>query len=386
MGVITADGYQIKTYEQYYEEIKNELLIAFPNMTTLDTNPLIIFAKKNADLLSKISLMGLDVYNARAVSTANCTALDFVVNVIGVYRKTSTFSNGNVLFSGVNGTTIPNGTIVESNQGVQYRTVTDATIDATGTTNVEIISILRGSQSWSTANTVNVLPLPIVGVSSLTNPIDIVNGRDTETDPELRQRWFKSLGSYGRSTIPALLYYIAGVEGVSLVSLIENDSHMVSLSGQPGHSIALYVTGGLESDVIDAIYTTKGGGIRAYGNIEGFRGPYDQYKIQFSRHSTENISFSVEIKPRTTYWDNSFIDAIKNEMVNNLSVDAKNGEINFSFFLDCIYSASGLGVETIRNFKFTINGVDYGYGDSVPFAPNEIPVINFSDISITTFA
>ncbi|HHV75530.1 MAG TPA: baseplate J/gp47 family protein [Thermoanaerobacterium sp.] len=105
----------------------------------------------------------------------------------GIYRKTGTKATGQVKFSGTDGTVIPSGTIVQTEAGLQYQTKADATISG-GQAIADIEAVEIGSQYNVPANTITILPVSIVGVTSVTNESPTTGGTNDEDDTSLLNR------------------------------------------------------------------------------------------------------------------------------------------------------------------------------------------------------
>ena len=95
--------------------------------------------------------------------------LDAKADGSGIQRKAATKAYGFITITGEPGTTIPSGTIVstastETKEGIEFETITDAKIDETKVTNIEIEAIVPGSNGKVLRNTITVLVTPINGI------------------------------------------------------------------------------------------------------------------------------------------------------------------------------------------------------------------------------
>lgn len=83
----------------------------------------------------------------------------------GVNPRAASFAGGNVTFTGTNGTIIPDGTIVQRQDGVQYATQGDATITG-GTATVPVLAVEAGLAGDLAAGASVFLLSPIAGVQA----------------------------------------------------------------------------------------------------------------------------------------------------------------------------------------------------------------------------
>lgn len=129
-----------------------------------------------------------------------------------IQRRTALFASTPVVFSrpGTTGTiSIPAGTQVGATdeQGqVRFRTTTAGSIAAGNTTsgNIPVVCTIAGVRGNVTAGNINQLVTRIPGVTGVTNPSDIANGRDRESDDRFRARIKAFVQAISRGTPTAL--------------------------------------------------------------------------------------------------------------------------------------------------------------------------------------
>jgi uncharacterized phage protein gp47/JayE len=177
------------------------------------------------------------------------------------------------------------------------------------------------------ANTVSVLISPISDVTSVTNLSALVTGRLAETDEEFRARFSLSGGVNGKSTLPAIRSQLLSTEGVSSVTVIENDTAVTDGEGLPPKSFESIVQGGADADIGATIWNNKPAGIATYGLssviIEDSIG--EQRTINYTRPSVINIAVQVTY---TLYAEETFPDNGDEQLadiilahINNLGAD-----------------------------------------------------------------
>lgn len=108
---------------------------------------------------------------------------------------------------------------------------------------------------------VNVLGSDI-NFSGLINLEPGTPGKPRETDAELRSRRKDFLQQAGQVTNSGMKQKVLNVEGVTECYIIENDTSSVDADGRPEHSFEVYVSGGEDNDVAQAIYDSKPIGIK----------------------------------------------------------------------------------------------------------------------------
>jgi uncharacterized phage protein gp47/JayE len=179
----------------------------------------------------------LNISQAFALSrlaTSSGPDVDSFCQPFGVTRLPQEASSGTVVFSTpspVSGkVTIPVGTIVSTPSGLQFVVIADNSQPGynasdggydifTGQSSVSatVQCLTPGSIGNVQANQITQLyggpgAQPIVGVNAVTNPAAFTNGRDAETDAELKNRFTQQMMSGGGGTNPAIAAAILGVQ------------------------------------------------------------------------------------------------------------------------------------------------------------------------------
>lgn len=152
--------------------------------------------------------------------------LDLLADAVNLKRKGATKTKGTVVFSRVDtglGITIPLGTIIQTARinGVVYQlktTVETAFVGSNTTVSVPVEAVESGSAYNLAANYYNVLPTPIIGVTSVANGVDWLTspGTDKETNDALRARirnQFGTASSYHTDSVyKSLIAQFPGVD------------------------------------------------------------------------------------------------------------------------------------------------------------------------------
>ncbi len=121
--------------------------------------------------------------------TAEAEWLERWASIWGIVRQPADFTGGSVTFTGADGSTIPDGTIVQRQDGLQYATQGDGTI-ASGTATVPVLAVTAGASSNTAAGVTLVLLSPVSGVQSQATVAagGLVGGDDVESDERLLAR------------------------------------------------------------------------------------------------------------------------------------------------------------------------------------------------------
>ena len=119
--------------------------------------------------------------------------LDYHAKGRGLTRKPANAASGELLITGIPGTTIPAGfkfaaPATADSPAIEYETTEKYTIGEDGTVRVQITAVEPGIKGNVPANTVTLMMTPIKGITSVTNEAAITGGTEVESDDELRNR------------------------------------------------------------------------------------------------------------------------------------------------------------------------------------------------------
>jgi uncharacterized phage protein gp47/JayE len=127
------------------------------------------------------------------IDTAEKEYLERWAAIWKVFRKSADYSTGAALLTGAVGSTLLAGTILQRQDGVQYRVLADGTFTST-TLQPTVVALEAGAAGDAPAGTPLFLLSPVAGVQSTgTAATDLEGGLDVETDEQLLSRLLKRI-------------------------------------------------------------------------------------------------------------------------------------------------------------------------------------------------
>ncbi|MCG8484255.1 MAG: baseplate J/gp47 family protein [Clostridia bacterium] len=116
------------------------------------------------------------------------TYLDYRAEEHGITRKAATKAQGTLVITGVANLVIPEKSIFASETGIQFTTDEEVTIGEEGIVSVPVTAVAAGKEGNLPTEAIREMPMPILGVTQITNPQETTGGKDTETDQSLLDR------------------------------------------------------------------------------------------------------------------------------------------------------------------------------------------------------
>jgi len=231
------------------------------------------------------------------------------------------------------------------------------------------------------ANTIDTILTPMLGWDSVINPLAASSGEDRETDEELRLRFRNAKFERATNTYDSIYSALINLDGVTEVTIYENETNITDGNGVPGHSFLPIVVGGLSQSIGDAIWENKPIGILSYGNtsvnVSDIQG--GTHVVSFSRPNALVIYISMDITTDANFPANGN-DLIKSNIIQYFEDNLGTGD-------DVIYSRLYTPINAVQGHE--VVSLKIGTAPSptgvinIPVAFNQIASISAINIVIT---
>ncbi len=352
---VTARGFVPKPFRVILEELKLLAKQEFGDDIDLSENSrflrfLEIIAKREDELWQ----LAEKIYYSAFIDFATGQILDNIATLVGYKRIPARRATGTVVFSrstpAPSDIIIPAGTrVATSDESVVFQT-TEAVVLVAGSTRVEapIEAVEPGSAGNVAANTITKIVDPISGIESVNNPNPTKGGRYAETDEEFRYRIKTTIQSLGKATLDAIVARVKSVEGVKAVKIEENDTmnDYTAQGGLPPKSFRVFVWGGDDQAIAQAIFDSKPAGIRPYGDISATAYDIDgnPHMIYFSRPTVVPIYVKVQITSDGTLIDQQTVKNVIKDYINGLGIGE---DVIYTKILAAVMNIQGVKDATI---------------------------------------
>ena len=264
-------------------------------------------------------------YQSRSpLTTTNADAIDGLVTINGLVRKSASYSTVTLTLTGLPYTQITNG-VVQSAAGDRFDLPANVTLGESGTVTVVATAEELGSLE-ALAHTITTIVTPTYGWNSVDNPSPANVGQPIETTQQLIQRQQSSVALPSQTPKAGIEGGIYSIEGVTDFKVYENDTSSSAAYdtatniGGPANSITCVVEGGDSNEIAKQIDLRKTPGCYTEGDVE--IDVYDSFgsenKIRFFRPTYTDIYAEVTITPLTGY-SSAVGDEIKQAIVDYLS-------------------------------------------------------------------
>lgn len=247
----------------------------------------------------------------------------------------------------------------------------------------QLIAVAYGKLAQE-ANTITTISTPILGWSSVTNPLPASGGRLTETDEELRIRFRNTKLERSSNILDSLYSALLNLSDVEELSIYENDTDVTDSNGVLPHSFLPVILGGSSQLIADTIWQNKPMGIRSQGNTiilvtdsQGF-----QHNIGFERPSPVTVYMIINLSldsESPTPFPGDGVEQIQS----NIKTYAK---LNFGVGRDVIYNQLFTPINQVAGHQ--IDSMFIGTSPAptgvlrIPIAFNELSSFESVNISV----
>ena len=383
---MTDAGFRRPTYAELLDALEYKARELFGSKANLTVrSPLGIFLRIFAWMLNLLFSTLEDVYNSRFIDTAVGASLYNLGRALGLRLLGAQKAVGYLTFTGENGVEVPEGFLAETTAGMQYVTVSSGVI-RDGEVTLPATAVSSGPDSNTAEGTITTITNPKLGIESVTNVKPFEGGRNTETDAEFRERYYKSVDFAGGVNIDAIIAEVyESVEAVIAVTGEENDTDFESESGLPPHSFEVVAYGGLDEEIAKAIFRRKAAGIQTFGNttvaVLGVSG--QTFNISFSRPTPVKVWVRVTDLVTDRHFPLDGVEQIKSSIVSFIGGNTRGGLNIGQDVIQVVLPTEVLKVPGVVDFNLQISpdGETFGWGN-IEIAARQKAVTEESMVSV----
>lgn len=345
-----------------------------------------------ADANSELTIQELISWlipNMLDANTAQGYFLDCICEKNRIYRKQPQYTTMSLILNGTVNAEFKKGdiTISDKQSGVYYNLNTDVTIGANGTGIGQFICQYYGD-FYPNSNTSFEILTPVIGLDGITLDEGILNlvvGRQTETDEELRRRRMFSVQQTSTNTLSSIKANLYSLDGVQHVIYFENETESEDTNGLPMKSFEYIIDGGDYSEIAQTIFNNKPAGTRAFGQkqeiIKDSEGVV--HGIGFTPAKYINIGIDINIQTssaQSNTWKTEVAKALKEKFDNIQDIGTSVKDYNYYTVLTQYNE-----ITDIHKIQFYDVDQEGGktYYTNYPIGIREIAKLDVNNIKIT---
>jgi uncharacterized phage protein gp47/JayE len=305
-------------------------------------------------------------------------------------RKTAQPTIVECVCTGLQGTTIPAGSIIQNDDGFRLASVGVVNIPEGGTVRAEFRTIDVGAIPIP-ANSCNKIITVIAGWDTVSNDTAGVVGQLEESRSALETRRALSVAKNSHGSRLSLQGAIASIDGVLDCLVLENNGDTTTTKqgvNLVAHSVAICVFGGADEDIAETIYNKLSAGCSTNGNAlidyQSSDGVINSYLI--IRPTPTNVFIKVTINQTNTTVSTIEAD-IKQAIIDDFNgLDSNSGNLRRG--CGQIIYASSFSVALIKTAGVSdLVSVEIGFSaddldTSITTLANEEPILTADHINV----
>ena len=223
------------------------------------------------------------VYLSGFVDTAEGRALEQVVAILGIERKSAQFAVGNIVFLRDTPSPadifIPEGFLVstEFKPIVTFETTAQKLLrKGQLSVTAPVRATVKGEEGLIENNLITMMNQPILGINKISNPNNTTFATEPETDAQLRKRAKSQLERAGKTTLNALKYALLAIRaqsGYTKISQLKENDIKIEEDFSHGPGLVRILLDAAEDDpnlvreVNRAIFETRAAGVMVVHNL-----------------------------------------------------------------------------------------------------------------------
>lgn len=337
---------------------------------------------KNAEIAYLSNMLNL--------SSARGVWLDALGSLYFIERKMSEPTTVTCEVTGISGTVVPYGSLVEDANGNKLRLLATEgiTISADGTGSGQFSTVEHGAIVINSHSVTKIITV-VAGWDTVDNASAGVTGRDRETDAEYLARIKISLANNAQGTIEAIRADVLALDGVIACTVLENitnqsiTSYGVQLTS---HSIGVCVYGGNDEDIAKAIYKKKDAGCGTSGTdtvtYVDPEYPDETYEYKIFRATAERVYIKITSYQKVS---EEVQATLKEAILADFNGEGSNARATMAQTLYAsrfFYVAQSLTSVVLQKATLSVDGSTYS--DSLVINANQMPTLQATDITFET--
>lgn len=384
---LTTEGLSIDTYTVRRAALATRLqALAGGNVATdegtVEGDLLTLFGLSAQELAELL----VAVHNAAYPRSAAGAALDRALAWYVGERTRAAASTVTLPLTGTAGATIPEGTLATpSGSDIAWALSADVTLDGGGAGSGTFAATQDGPIA-AIAGTTWAKTTPVVGWSTVgPNVADATLGGLDESDESYRLRGKNAIAT---GDLEAAVW---GVDGVTLVSLIENPTGTPDAYWGETHWAELLIVGGDDDDIGAALHAVRGPGRQLLGNTSVNVSapnvlPSGTVALKYSRASTINIYVKITVAKGEKYPTSTGSEAEEARAALFKAAVVAWGEANLdpgqNVYADAIKAAAFTAVAGVKSLAVLVETSDPPAATEVVIALREQADIDTSRITV----
>ena len=337
---------------------------------------------KNAEIAYLSNMLNL--------SSARGVWLDALGSLYFIERKMSEPTTVTCEVTGISGTVVPYGSLIEDANGNKLRLLATEgiTISADGTGSGQFSTVEHGAIVINSHSVTKIITV-VAGWDTVDNASAGVTGRDRETDAEYLARIKISLANNAEGTIEAIRADVLALDGVIACTVLENitnqsiTSYGVQLTS---HSIGVCVYGGNDEDIAKAIYKKKDAGCGTSGTdtvtYVDPEYPDETYEYKIFRATAERVYIKITSYQKVS---EEVQATLKEAILADFNGEGSNARATMAQTLYAsrfFYVAQSLTSVVLQKATLSVDGSTYS--DSLVINANQMPTLQATDITFET--
>lgn len=253
-------SYNPLTIDQIVSQVNSDIKNVFGsdiNLTPTTPEEQLVVSFSNS--IYKLQQVAVNSYASLSLASAQKEMLDSLGFNLRIIRKggSSTIVQG-VVITGTDGTVVPYGFVAQTTSGNKFYLSQSVTISGTTATGT-FLSAVQDSVPCEAGQLTNI-PVPLSGVTSITNPNSGILGNKVESDGSYRRRIVEGAMAYSTGVVGSVQSALRNVSGVETTYVYQNTGIPSAPLNTPTNSMSIFIDyndTGINNAIAESILSTS---------------------------------------------------------------------------------------------------------------------------------
>ena len=382
---LTELGWTRRTYDDIlHDKIERAKELFGEDIDTGDQTPLGKFIRINAYDQALVEEEAELIYYSRFPNSATGHSLDRLMVFGAITRNPAEPAIYSVQISGETGYTIPAGTLVGTDTDLTFYTLTEAIIGDSGSCTVTVCCSEPGIVGNVNASAINKVVTIDASISDVAGVERLTDGKDEESDADLRARFTASIAGSGSCNANAIRAALLRIPTVKFADVVENDSTVPDSEGRPPQSFECYILGGDDygQEIGEAIFDKRPIGIKTVGDkaVTVIDSSGNEQIVRYSPAPNVVIAVRTNVQTNSEFPDDG-IERIQNNVADHINALGIGNSLVLTSLYGEIHKVAG--VVKVLLLELSTDGDTFS-ADDVTVPRYGVAVCNPADVEVTT--
>ncbi|MBM5675618.1 baseplate J/gp47 family protein [Listeria seeligeri] len=379
--MLDENGFKRKTYDELLTDMEIKAKELFGEDINLNSHSALgVFLRIIAWFLALAHELAERVYNSGFISTATGVQLDRLGRNNGILRDPAMPAIVILEITGNPGYIVEEGVQFKTQNDIVFEMIDVVKLDVHGFGTGQAVSQVYSDKANVPANSITVVAEPSEDIMTVNNPDAATGGSEAENDTTYRARIRLATKANPGPPVNGIITALTDVSGIRSVSVVENNGITKDANDNPPKSVHIYVFGGIDLEIGEAIFNSVAAGIQTSGKIAVQVKDLSDFEhtVYYDKATPLPLYANITVNVNAKFEDEG-TEAIKQAVMNYINSLNMSEKVIHSFIYPDLYRIPGIVAAVVKIGKSAENTES----TDIDISAEEVASIRWEDIEVT---